>query len=50
MGEIKPSAEFSVFGHYALGIPLTLRFTKGSGNGKAEGANLETNGHGGTII
>jgi MipA family protein len=47
MGEIKSTAEFGVFGHVVAGIPISLQVMKGSGNGKPEGANLTTKGHGG---
>jgi MipA family protein len=48
MGEIKGAAEFGVFGHVTLGIPIMLSLTKGTGDGKADVKDFSVKGHGGT--
>jgi MipA family protein len=50
VGEIKSSAEVGAFGHVNAGIPLTLAFTKGSGDGKADAITGSIKGHGGSRI
>lgn len=50
MGEIKSSADFSVFGHYTVGVPIMLQLTKNTGDGKADAKDGSFKGHGGTEI
>jgi MipA family protein len=50
MGEIKSSADFSVFGHYTVGVPIMLQFTKNTGDGKVDAKDGSFKGHGGTEI
>jgi MipA family protein len=50
MGRIKPSAEFNVFGHYTLGVPIYAQLSKGLSDGKINNLNRERDGHGGTRI
>jgi MipA family protein len=50
MGRIKPSAEFNVFGHYTLGVPIYAQFSKGLSDGKINTLTRERDGHGGTRL
>lgn len=50
MGEIKSSADVSVFGHYTVGVPIMLQFTKNTGDGKVDAKDSSFKGHGGTEI
>jgi MipA family protein len=50
MGRIKPSAEFNLFGHYTLGVPIYAQFSKGLGDGKINNLTRERDGHGGTRL
>jgi MipA family protein len=50
MGEIKPAAEFGVFGHVNAGLPIMLAVARGSGDGKADAKDRSIRGHGGTRI
>jgi MipA family protein len=50
MGEIKSSADISVFGHYTVGVPIMLQFTKNTGDGKVDAKNGSFKGHGGTEV
>jgi MipA family protein len=50
MGRIKPSAEFNVFGHYTLGVPIYAQFSKGLSDGKINNITREREGHGGARL
>ncbi len=50
MGEIKSSADVSIFGHYTMGVPIMVQFTKNTGNGKVDAKDGSFKGHGGTEI
>lgn len=50
MGEIKSSADVSIFGHYTVGVPIMVQFTKNTGNGKVDAKDGSFKGHGGTEI
>jgi MipA family protein len=50
MGEIKSSADISIFGHYTVGVPIMLQFTKNTGDGKVDAKDGSFKGHGGTEI
>jgi MipA family protein len=50
MGEIKSGAEYGVFGHVTLGVPITFAVIKGSGDGKADAKSGNISGHGGSRI
>lgn len=50
MGKIKSSAEVGVFGHYVLGVPLSLEIVRGLGNGKVNATNFSVDGHKGTRV
>jgi MipA family protein len=50
LGEVKPSAEFGVFGHVVVGVPISLQIMKGTGDGKADAKDFSFKGHGGTHI
>jgi MipA family protein len=50
LGEIKPSAEFGVFGHVVAGIPISLQIMKGLGDNKADAGTFSIKGHGGTHV
>jgi MipA family protein len=50
MGRIKPSAEFNVFGHYTLGVPIYAQFSKGLSDGKINALTREREGHGGARL
>jgi MipA family protein len=47
MGEIKPAAEYGVFGHVLMGLPLTFQLARESGNGKAGVRDFSIKGSGG---
>ncbi len=48
MGEIKSTADISVFGHYTAGIPIMMQLTKNTGDGKRDAKDGSFKGHGGT--
>ena len=48
MGEIKSTADVSVFGHYTVGIPIMVQLTKNTGDGKRDAKDGSFKGHGGT--
>jgi MipA family protein len=50
MGRIKPSAEFNVFGHYTLGVPIYAALSKGLSDGKINAVTRDREGHGGTRL
>jgi MipA family protein len=50
MGEIKSGAEYGVFGHVTLGVPLTFAVIKGAGDGKTNAVTGTIKGHGGSRI
>jgi MipA family protein len=50
MGEIKSGAEYGVFGHVTLGVPITFAVIKGAGDGKADIKTGNIKGHGGSRI
>lgn len=50
MGEIKSAAEFGVFGHVTLGVPIMLQVVKTAGDGKADNNDRSIRGHGGTRV
>ncbi len=50
MGEIKSAAEFGVFGHVTLGVPIMLQVVKTAGDGKADSKDRSIRGHGGTRV
>jgi MipA family protein len=50
MGVISSSADFNVFGHYVLGVPLYVQLTKNLGSGKLDASKKEFEGSGGTRV
>jgi outer membrane scaffolding protein for murein synthesis (MipA/OmpV family) len=48
LGEIKTAAEYGVFGHVVLGMPIRAQIMKGSGDGKPDAKDFSVKGHGGT--
>ncbi len=50
MGEIKSGAEYGVFGHVTMGVPITFAVIKGTGDGKADAKSGNISGHGGSRI
>lgn len=50
MGEIKSRAEYGLFGHVQVGVPLTFALIKGAGNATANARDGSFNGHGGTRL
>jgi MipA family protein len=48
MGEIKSTADVSIFGHYTVGIPIIMQLTKNTGDGKRDAKDASFKGHGGT--
>lgn len=50
MGEIRASAEYGVFGHVLVGVPLTFALVKGAGKGAANTSDGNLDGHGGTRL
>jgi MipA family protein len=50
MGEISPSVELGVTGHFLLGAPIYFVATRGSGDGKPKGSAFKVDGHGGTRV
>jgi MipA family protein len=50
MGEIKPAAQWSIFGHVNAGVPIMLTVSKGVGDSQPNSEDYSIRGHRGTTV